>query len=332
VCNFHAPTAQFRSQRALANVACVTVGIGPTQSKQFPVPILGDAPITIPFDIDPAKEERAGFERAVLAAASWAADARLAQTVCFEAVAKLIDKQKNSEALARAEGGYKAADAAYKGLSDELARLKEQQEKSPTAAPLLTKIEQNLAALHQYNVQLKGHIEKIAKVVELENDPAKAALEVQAQAINARVTLLLSGGEVEQALAAYDQLIALLPDNAEVKTRRSKLAEEWKPKDAAHQKARDYLLKTWPAVASIPDFKDSLPQLRSAVDACKKNGDKWTLRKLLVHFSAAAPKLNELAAALDPASEADRKLVADANNAGKVLAALEQELRAFVGD
>jgi hypothetical protein len=41
-------------------------------------------------------------------------------------------------------------------------------------------------------------------------------------------------------------------------------------------------------------------------------------------------KLNELVAALDPSSETDKRLAADATNAGKVLAALEQELRAFI--
>lgn len=331
VCNFDARAAQFRSQRPLANVACVTVALGPSQAKQFPVPILSDAPITIPFDIDPAKEERAAYERAVLSIASAVADARAGQTVCFDAVARLIDRQKNPEALTRASDGYKTADARYKELSDELARLKEQKDKSPSAGPLLDKIEQNLTAIQQYNAQLKKHIEKIAKVVELEKDPSRAAKQVQAEAVNARIAILLGDGEVEQALAAYDQLAALLPDNAEVKARRDKLAEEWKVKDDAHQKARDYLLKTWPAVSSIPDFKDSLPQLRAAVDVCKKHGDKWTLRKLLALFSAAAPKLNEQAAALDPSSEADRKLAADASNAGKVLAAMEQELRGFVG-
>ena len=335
VFSFHAGTAQFRSPRPLANVACVTVALGPTQFKRFPVPILDDAPITLPFDVDPAKEERAAFERAVLAAASAAADARLAQTVCFGEVAKLIDKQKNAEALARAKGGRNAAETAALEQSGELARLREQAKTVPGAASadgLFAKIEQNLAALRAYNVQLKGHIDKIEEVVKKENDPAAAARDVQAEALNARIKLLLSGGEVDQALAAYDQLIALVPESAEVKARRAALAAEWKVKDDAHQQARDYLLKTWPAVATIQDFKDSLPLVRKEVDALKKNGDKWAVRKLLVAFSTAGVKLNELVTTLDPASEADKKLLADANAVGKALAALETELRTFLGD
>jgi hypothetical protein len=161
---------------------------------------------------------------------------------------------------------------------------------------------------------------------------AAAAKEVQAQALNARITVLLSGGDVDQALAAYDQLIALLPEDAEVKARREKLAAEWKPKDDAHQKARDYLLKTWPAVATIPDFKDSLARINTEVAVCKKHGDKWTARRLLTLFGAAGSKLYDLAQGLDPASPGDRKLIEDANDVGKKLAALEQDLRAFVGE
>jgi tetratricopeptide (TPR) repeat protein len=330
-CTFHAGTAQFRTQRALANVACVTVTLG-SQSKLFAVPVLNDDPITLPFDVDPAKAERAEYERAVFAVAARANDARLAQTVCFEEVTRLIDKRKNADALARAEGGVKSTEADVTGLGDDYARLKEQLDKSPGAAPVLEKIRQNIDTLGVYNAQLKGHAEKIRDVVKRENDPSVAARDVQAQALHTRITLLRAAGEVDQALVAYDQLIALVPDSAEAKAQRDQLAAEWKVKDDAHQKARDYLLKTWPAVATIQDYKDALPQIRAAVDVCKKHGDKWTLRKLLTGFSTVGVKLKELVEALDPAQEADRKLLIDANAVGKVLGALEVELRGLVGE
>jgi tetratricopeptide (TPR) repeat protein len=332
VCKFNPITAQFHSERPLAGVACITVAQG-RQVKQFPVPILSDQPISLPFDDNPATADRAEYERAVYAAAAATADARLSQTVCFETVTRLLNKQTkagNKEALDHAQRGFETADAAYKSLSDELARLKEQLDKSPNAAPMLERIEHNLAALHQYNQQLEEHIRKIKKVVERENNPALAAREVQAEELNARIALLLSNGEAEQALAAYDQLILLLPENPELKERRDKLAAEWKIKDAAHQQARDYLLKTWPTVATIPDFKDNLDKIRAAVDTCKAKGDRLTLRKLLTIFVASRTKLQDLAAALDGTNEADRKLIADATEVGKRMAALEKEIVEFV--
>lgn len=330
---FDNPSAQFRSPRPLANVACITVSTGPTQAKQFPVPVMSADPITLPFDNNPEREKRAEFERAVLAAAGWAADARVAQSVCFETVAKLIEKQKNAEALTHAENGFKAADSAVTKLGEELARLDELAKEVPKADgvdAILAKVRQNLDALKAYNAQLGEHVKKIGDVVAREKDPNVGAKEVQAQGINNRIAILLARGDVDEALAAYDQLFALVPNDADVKTRKDALAAEWKVKDDAHQKARDYLLRTWPAVATIPDFRDSLPQVRAAVEVCKKHGDKWTLRKLLTVFAAAAPKLNELAAPLDAASDADRKLLKDANDVGKAMAALELELRKLV--
>jgi tetratricopeptide (TPR) repeat protein len=333
-CKPHAESRQFRTEGPLANVACVSVALG-AKAKQFPVPILSADPITIPFDVDPAREEQAGFERAVAAAAAWSADVRTGQAVCYEAVAKLIEKQRNKEALERATDGADAVDGAVARLTDDLARLKDQATrvaKSDAIAALLVKLELNVATLKDHNKKLREHINTVKAVVALENDPAREAKHVQAEALNARIKLLLSAGDVDQALAAYDQLLLLLPDDAQVKARRAQLAGEWKVKDDAHQKARDYLLKTWPAVATVADFKDSLGQLRAAVDVCKTSGDKWTARRLLTVLSAAVSKLIEQTQSLDPAVEADRRLIADSNAVSKAFTALEQDLRAFVGE
>ncbi len=202
----------------------------------------------------------------------------------------------------------------------------------PYADRLLKTIEQNLNALAEFNKQLEKHVQTLEAVVKRENDPTIAAQEVQVNELRARLVLLLSRGDVDEALAAYGQLLTLLPDNAEVKAARDKLKAEATPKNDAHAKARDYLLKTWPAVATIPDFKESLPQLGVAVELCMKPeiNDRYTLRKLLTIFSAAAVKLNELAGPLDSNSDADRKLLDDAKKAGEVLAGLENKITEFL--
>jgi tetratricopeptide (TPR) repeat protein len=320
----------FRSARPLANVACITVSIGPSESKLFAVPVLGPEPVALPFEINPKAEERANFERAALGVAVRVSDANLAQTICFEETAKLIDKQKNSQALARAKGGLTSADAEDKAIADELARLKEQAAASPDSARLLAIIEQRLVALRNHNVELAEHIKKLEVVVARENDPATAAKQVQADALATQINILLSRGDVDEAITAYGQLITLLPDNPEVKAKRDKLKAEWTPKSDAHAKARDYLLKTWPAVATIPDFKDSLPQIGAAVDECIKNGDQYTLRKLLFHFNGAGRKLHDLVEPLDASADADRKLAADAKQVGETMAALENKITEFL--
>ena len=135
---------------------------------------------------------------------------------------------------------------------------------------------------------------------------------------------------MDEAINAYDQLVTLLPDDMETKNRRDKLKADWNPKNPEHAKARDYLLKTWPAIATITDFKDSLPLIGANVEVCIKNNDKLALRKLLTIFSGAIVKLNDLNSTLDPNADGDRRLAADAKAVGAAMAALEQKIEAFV--
>ncbi|MBA4189699.1 MAG: hypothetical protein C0467_17070 [Planctomycetaceae bacterium] len=319
----------FRSARTLANVACVTVEHG-GRSVPFPIPVLSADPVNLPFEINPELERKAENLRSLVAAAARVTDARNAQTICFEATANLIEKKKNAEALARAKGGFQAADAADKSISDDLARLKESPDRAPESTALMNSIERQLMALRAFNVQLNAHVKTLEAVVARENDPTIAAREVQAEALITRLTLLLGRGDVDEAINVYDQLVTLLPDNADVKAKRDRLKAEWAPKNDAHAKARDYLLKKWPGVATIPDFNDSLPELGRSIEECKKNGDKYTLRKLLTIFTAASVKLNDLVTPLDPNADGDRKLAADAKTVATALAAREVQITEFV--
>lgn len=318
----------FRSNRPLSNVACVTVSRAGSRPVRFPVPVMGADPVSLPYELNDEIEREAEYVREAVATAARAADARNAQTICFEATAKLIEKQKNADALARAKGGYQAADAADKSISDDLARLKANPGKSAEAARLVANSEKQLLAVREFNKQLDKHIKTLQEVVKRENDPTIAAREIQAQALNARIAVLLGSGDVEQAIGAYNQLLTLLPDDAAKKAERDRLVAEWAPKNEAHAKAREYLLKTWAAVATVPDFRDSIPQVTRDVQVCIDNGDKHTMRKLLTLFSAALVKLNDLVGVLDPT--ADAKLIDDAKKAGEALAALEGKITEFV--
>ena len=287
------------------------------------MPVLGSEPVNLPFETSPKRRRRPSSCRAALATAARVADARNAQAICFEATAKLIDKQKNSEALARAKGGYQDADQVGKNIADELAQLKGAGQSFAGWAQTGERHRAELLALNEFNRKLGEHIKKLEDVVRRENDPTVAARQVQGEALAARITLLLGRGDVDEAINAYDQTRHARSENAEVKAQRDKLKAEWKPKNAAHAKARDYLLKTWPGIATIPDFRDSLPQIGSAVEECMKNGDRFTMRKLLSIFTGSIVKLKELTESLDQNSDSDRKLAADATRVGEAMAALE---------
>jgi tetratricopeptide (TPR) repeat protein len=319
----------FRSSHGLSGVACVTIKLGGTTHK-FPVALMGTDPVTLRFDLDSKAEERAAFELACVSAAKRAADARVAQSACFETVAKLIAARNNPDALARAKAGREAADAADKGLSDELTQLRGQLSRSQGVKPLLDSIEGQIARLRQGNEQLQGSIRELEGMLAKEKDPRVAGQQLQAEGLNTRIKLLLERGDVDEAINAYDQLVSLRPDDAAYKDRREKLKAEWKPKSDEHAKARDYLLKTWPALATIQDFSESLGTLRNAVEACKKAGDKYAFRKVLTHFNNFAVKLTDLIAPLDGNSDSDRKALKDAEKIRQEVGKLEQEVAEFV--
>ena len=293
----------FRSTRPFTNVACVVVALAGGEAQQYPVPILGGEPVSLQFETSLQAAEAAAFIRDATATLQRSADARHAQMICSDATAKLIDKQKNSDALARAKGGLQAADAADKSIADDLTRLKEQVALAPEGPKIVVAIEQNLKAMRGFNQKLGDHIKKLEDVVRRENDPTVGARQVQIESTVEKIKILLGGGNVEEAINAYDLLITLEPDNPDAKAQRDKLIAEWKPKSAEHAKARDYLLKTWPAIATIPDYVESLPRIGAAVDECIKNGDRFTMRKLLTVFTGSIVKLKELTDLLDQNSE-----------------------------
>ena len=316
----------YRSSRPITNLACVTISLGKTKSENFPVPVLGSEPITLRFELSPEAEARAVFERSAIALSTRAADSRIAQVSAFDGIKKLIEGQKNADALSRAHAAFQAADATDKVLSEELEQLKPQGEKVPGAAALFVNVERQLKALRDSNTQLAANIKLLDAVVEKEKDPSKLAGEVRAEALSARVNLALAGGEVEEAIAVLDQLATLLPNDAGIKARREKLAAEWKPKDAEHAKQRDYMLKTWPAVATIPDLQESMPKLRAAIDVCKKAGDKHGFRRLLGILGGFPTKLGDLIKDLDPNADAVRKTLEDAKIVRDLVAKVEQEV------
>ncbi|MDW8241797.1 MAG: hypothetical protein RMJ88_01130 [Thermogemmata sp.] len=328
--NFMFQDGLFRSQRPYAHLACVVITQGPGTGSQFPVPILGNDVVSLPFETDPKRVEAATVIQGLITLSNRVADARNAQVICFQAVTELIKKGKNEEALARAQAGHRNTQVATQTITDELERWREQIDKTPEAQRLVNNIQQHLTALKKADENLAKHIEALKAVVEQENDPKAAARDVQIKALITRINILLARGEVDEALNTYDQLLTLAPDNAEIRQRRDKLREEWQPKSPAHAQARQYLLKTWPGVATTADFRDSLPQLGTAIDECIKQGDHYTLRQLLQHFAVAVVKLNELHDRLDPNRDNERKEIEEIKQLGASLAAIEKKVQDFV--
>jgi tetratricopeptide (TPR) repeat protein len=316
----------FRTARPLKGLACVVVG-GQARAEFFPIPVVSSDPVTLKFELDEGAEDKAAYTRSVVALAVRASDARSAQAGCFEATAKLIEARKNPDALARATAGFRATDASVAALADDLSRLRDDLHKAPEAAELLTGIERQIQDLREGNSTLAARIKDLEAVVKKETGPAADAVAVQADAANVQIGILVSRGDIDEALVAYDRLVTLLPDNPEIKARREKLRAEWQPRSPEHAKARDYLFKAWPGLNTLAEFRAELGNFRAAVEVCKASGDRHGLRKVLTSLPAFAGKLEEQIKALDPATEAGTKGLDDAKAVRDEMVKLEQEIQ-----
>jgi hypothetical protein len=314
---------RYRAARPLSNIALLTVSVG-SRSERFPVPVLGPDPVKIQFAVSDEDEHRATAERAAQAVYARAADARLAQDACFEAVAKAINARQNKEALDRAVAGARAAEQAEKALTEDVNKLKESAAKYDRAARFLDAAERQAAVLRRANEDLKARLGDLQAVV------GQTAQDVEATRLNTQVGVLLSRGDVDDALKVLEQLALLRPDDAGVKARRDKLAAEWKVKDETHAKAREFLLKKWPALGTVQDLHDNLGSLRTAVDTCRKNGDKYTLVKLMTQFSQTAVTLARLEGEIDAATKAGEAAAKNATEVRQVLSQVEKDITEFL--
>lgn len=320
----------FHSARPLGHVAFVTLSVGDSRTAKVPVAVLGAGPISIPFLVNPEDEKRVRFERDCFDLARRVSETRTAQASCFAALSKLITALRNTDALARARAGHAATAADDQELTDVLARLREQAGAYPAAISLLAACDRQLADVRKSQAELADRIKDLEAIVARENDPARVAEQVQAQATATRIKLLLERGEVDEAISAYDQLATQLPNDADVIARRDKLKAEWAPKSEDHAKAREFLYKTWPALATIPDLRDSMPALASAVGVCVSANDRYALRKLLASLADLPVKLNDLITPLDASNDTDRKLLIDAKSIRDGVERIDADVREFL--
>ncbi len=315
--------------RPHSGVVCVVVG-GSAKAERFPVIVLGTDPVVIKFELNEAAEAKAVHLRAITAVSNRAIEARAAQASCFESVAGLIQNRRNSEALARAISGFRSADTAAAALEEDVARLREEADASAEADAILTRVEAQVESLREDNGVLAARIKDLEAVVKRETGPAADAIVLSAERLNLQIQILLASGNVDEALNVYDQLVTLLPENGEVKDRRDKLREDWKPRNAEHAKARDLLFKTWPSLTTLAEFKRHLPEFRAAVDVCKSNSDRMGVEKLRASLPTFASKLNDLIASLDSTTEAGKQGLDDARVIHAELLKIEQEIAAFL--
>lgn len=319
----------YSSGRPLKNVACVVVRVGASKTEPFVVPLIpGDEPITLRVVIKQADIDKAEFEQACERLRTRVADAGMSQIELAKGLGKLITDGKYEDALTRAANGVKATDTADQILSEELAKLKKSplvKENYPTT--LLAVSEEQLKIVRSGKPELEKRMDELKLAIAKSNDPVKFEKEFRANELIRQIQYHVGRGEVPEAESLYDQVIELTKQE-ELKTKKTKLLEEWTAKTDEHKAARAFLLDQWRKATVLAEFQPLLPKLQPTADTLAKLGDKLGLRNLHSSIGIAYSRLQEQLAPLDENTDADRMVIKDLKAFADALRKVEQAAEA----
>jgi hypothetical protein len=295
----------FRSARPLANVACLSVSLGPQWTERFPVPVYGDGPVTVAFEMDEKRAKQAELDRACEKLGARIREAHASLMSLYASINTLVLAKNHREALARLKDGVDRAAITDKSLAGEMETLR----KRPGAdvgyaATQLKDCEVNLQAYREWQTKLKDNMATLEERAKL--DPVKLEKEFRARDLKELIERQISVGEIPEALDIYDELIKLTNDDAQ-RLAKENLLKEWTPKTDAHRAAREVMQKTWPDAATVEELQAAMKKLFGAITECQKQKDRLGLRKLMNTFNPAYAKLDGLTSGLDVSIKADEE-------------------------
>ncbi|VTS00876.1 coiled-coil domain-containing protein [Tuwongella immobilis] len=319
----------FVSKRPFPHVVFTRILVGKDVRAQMLIPLLEDEPLQIPFRLDPNAEQVIRQQRQQDAFLSRITDNRNVQIRCFQDLIQLERNGKNALALSRAEATYSLLAGEVKLLTDELEKLKPN---LPNAESWFQLCQAQIDTISQKQEELSKHIGELKTVIARENDPA---IQAEIKALEAKIReaeLLVRQGEIEKAIDIYDDLLAK-KDDAKIRARRDALKQTTAVVDAAHGKARDFLLQEWPKLENAAAVKAAMPEFKSAVAECKRVKDQTTLIRAELSMSPIVDKLNEEVQPLLDAADEDSKTQLEAiRSTLKELSEAWQELSQWLRD
>ena len=321
----------FRSGRPLRGLACVVVTVGASQAQQFfPVPILDGQTVSLKFPVDPKVAALVEYQNRLDDFAGRLRAAADTQRTLIDELARLIVAGKNPQALERAVTGLTTLELLDKELTALLAGLRTPPEAAaPEAAARLADSDARLKALREGRPAVAAKADELRKSIGTTNDPANFEREFAAKERVLRIRRFVAAGEVPQALDEYDLLYELTKQDA-TREQKAKLEAEWKPRNEAHKKARDFVLDTWRQLPDPAAYAANLDRLTDAAKTMTDNGDRLGLRNLLTALEQTFTKLKEAFDRLDKNTASDDETVAQIGALSKSLGKLETETIAAV--
>jgi tetratricopeptide (TPR) repeat protein len=311
----------FKSSRPLKSIACLVVGLSPTYSERFPVPIVNGDIVTVKLKNDEQQARKAELENATFNLRLRMGEALSSLTSLYSTIGKMAGESRNRDALDRLRDGLKSSEAVEQALTAELTVVK----KMPGAN--VSESEDQLKQYAQWRDRLKTYEERLAAAAKL--DPVRMEKGLRAKDLTERIKALREEGEIPEALELFDELIQLTGQD-DLKLDKEKLVKSWEPIDTQHRAAREFLLVKWPTLQTIEDFAANIGKFREAAETMMKKGDRLGCRKMLNAFNPAYAKLKALVETIDPSVEADKDRLARINASRTELEPLEAKLREWL--
>lgn len=283
----------------IARLAIVTLSRGGATLAQFPAPIVDDRPIVCEVSTNPAAEARAGIEirrRQFLA--------RMLETHTF------VDQQIGELGVLLRQSLEKSRDHAQRTLAvlDREIRDLETERRDiglllkANGAAGFTDGDKGMNRLRSLRGVMADSLVRIDQAM----SDREAANEKQKQAAKwvVEAELAYSQAKFPTAIDLYRRAADLLGGPSKVRTKLEDLERSWKVKDASHERARQYLMETWPTV-EIERLKDHFEIASEALRVCREAKDGLTPRCFLQANIEHLAKIGKVVAALNQSRSPD---------------------------
>jgi hypothetical protein len=279
-----------------SHVAFVSVTGGLETKPQVPVALVDDQPVVIEVNATQKTANLLSFRKA-----AWegnVSESLLVQINLFKELEALGARpDQRGEVLARARAGLERTRADYKRLMDERAELLREAGATP---PSTAREDQRLKDLQEGERLLERFINEQKKIEAEENDPKRKAWRSEVQ----RAQLLEKDYEIDKAIAIYRQVKQEGYQDAALDRHLAELEKLWKPVDAKHEAAREFIYRVWPTLDTA-GLKENLEKARQALTECQRARDFIAIRKLFKATEAHAIRLEKEARELNPRINVD---------------------------
>jgi hypothetical protein len=242
--------------------------------------------------------------------ARWKEEVNMAarvQTEIFKDLNEMAEKADTPRAqiVKLAQAGLARTEDDWANLDKAKEKLVEDAKAANATPPDLREQEDALRDLKRGEKKLKDYVKEQEDILNRDSDPRRKA----AQAMVADAGLEEEKAEYGKAIALYRKAMDVITDDKSLAERVKKLEAEWKPRDAAHGEARDFIYNKWPKLDTA-GLEAEMANARKALQVCKSFGDTLYPRKLVLATQAHTARLQqESDAALKKGDADDDKTV-----------------------